>query len=89
MTKRNKTGKVGVHFKVDPRPAGSDREDYFYYIAGWINEQGKKSTARFSCNKFGKRQAFQLAKIARDNETADRRFIFAEYKRQTGRSVDA
>ena len=86
-TKRNKTGIVGVHFKVDPRPPGSDREDYYYYVASWLNDRGERITIRFSWNKFGKRQARALARIARDHETTDRRFIYSAYRRKTGKSV--
>ena len=81
-TVRNKTGKVGVRLcdGVDRRLAIVHR--YLSYVAFWTGTDGRACTIGFSFNKYGKKKAFELAGIARDNESRDRDWIEEEFRRK-------
>lgn len=55
---RNKTGKVGVYFHLN--------HNGVEYAEAFWHDKGKKITKRFSCNKYGRYKAFELASNARD-----------------------
>lgn len=57
LTRRNKTGKVGVRVREDKKSK--------YYVAIW-NVDGKTKDKSFSCNKYGDEEAFRLASEYRD-----------------------
>lgn len=71
---RNKTGRVGVHLAVNPSETWEDVE-YSSYVASWKTEEGKRQKISFSVQKYGKKKAFELACIARSNETTDRKWV--------------
>ncbi|MGV3484429.1 MAG: transcriptional regulator [Planctomycetaceae bacterium] len=71
LTHRNTTGKVGVHvaYTFDNRWPNCE---YLAYCASWKSPEGKREKINFSWNKYGEREAWELACIARDHETKDR-----------------
>jgi hypothetical protein len=73
-TARNTSGKVGV--RLEKKVQSRNRRTYRYqsYVAFWTGADGAE-TITFSCDKYGKRKAFQLASIARDHHSTDRRWI--------------
>jgi hypothetical protein len=77
---RNTSGVVGVHFShdVDERYPGCE---YDSYVASWLDEDGRRRNIRFSCSKYGKKGAFELACIARDKKLADRDKVIALHNR--------
>lgn len=62
----NKTGTTGVH--LDTYVKGS--HTYHSYVATWIDDTGKKRTAKFSCGKYGDETARNLAEGRREREIA-------------------
>lgn len=81
LTSRNKTGTVGVHIAHDVGRR-TDNNEYYSYVASWTDASGRYRTVKFSWNKFGKRRAFALAKLAREHETADRAWVESELARR-------
>ncbi len=81
LTKRNSSGKVGVHYAIETDKRWPDCQ-YSYYIASWLNEDGKRTNVKFSCNKYGDELAMELAGIARDREMTDREAVEAIYNRR-------
>jgi hypothetical protein len=75
MTTRNSTGKVGVRLSQVKDDRKTNSYLYSYYVAFWSAPNGKPVTIQFSTHKYGKRKAFALASIARDNETRDREWV--------------
>ena len=73
---RNTTGKVGVHVAQ----AEADGAEYFSYCASWVSEDGKRKKISFSWAKYGKKNAWELACLARDKETTDRKRIEQLFK---------
>lgn len=71
MSVRNTSGVVGVHVAHTVLPDFPDKE-YFAYCASWKNEDGKRRKISFGWSKYGKKDAFQLACLAREKETTDR-----------------
>ena len=54
---RSSTDIVGIRKGLDKR------NGYHYYEASWIDAKtGKQRTKKFSCNKFGDKEAYELAK---------------------------
>ncbi len=84
LTSRNASGVVGVHFSSDTDGRYPNCR-YESYIASWKGENGKRTNLRFSCNKYGKQMAFQLACIARELLTTDRDKIVTTYNRRQQR----
>lgn len=80
LTVRNTSGHVGVHFDegYDSR-YGSSNETY---VASWLSEQGKRTKISFSIGKYGKRKAFELACIARENRLKNREKILRLYEKK-------
>lgn len=79
-TVRNQTGKVGVRFCEDKDERKTNTYRYSYYVAFWTGANGKHITIRFSTNKYGEKQAFARACIARDHETRDRAWIEKKFE---------
>ena len=84
MTSRNSSGHVGVHLaqtidKTDP--------DYAYhaYCASWVGENGSRGKINFSFNKYGEKDAFEMACLARKLECSDRKTIELKYSRSVAR----
>jgi len=73
---RNTTGKVGVHVAQ----AEAEGAEYFSYCASWVSEEGKRKKISFSWSKYGKGNAWELACLARDKESTDRKRIERLYK---------
>lgn len=74
MTARNSTGKVGVHIARSQDDRSPDSES-FAYCAMWKAADGRRKKISFAWNKYGKKDAFQLACLARDHETSDRKHL--------------
>ena len=71
-TARNKTGVVGVHLAVCESIYG---EKYSSYCASWKTKDGQRSKLSFSFKKYGKKKAWELACLARELESTDRKRI--------------
>ena len=80
LGKRNTSGVVGVHYSHDV-DARYPNCSYEYYIASWKNEDGQRRNVRFAISKFGKKVAFELAKLAREMRTTDRDKVIAKYEK--------
>lgn len=81
LTKRNTSGIVGVHLarNTDKR---SPNCEYWAYCASWTNEDQTRSKINFSWNKYGEKEALELASLARKHESRDREFIIKKHARQ-------
>ena len=88
MTARNKTGKVGVHIahSYDER---SPESESFAYCAMWKAADGKRKKISFAWNKYGKKNAFQLACLARDKESSDREYLLKLLKKGEGKKYSS
>jgi hypothetical protein len=88
LTSRNTSGVVGVHYShdVDSRYPGCQYESY---IASWLDSDGRRRNMRFSVNKYGKKGAFDLAVIARDNrvESRDEAVALLEKNKGSGKAA--
>jgi hypothetical protein len=73
-TNRNTTGKVGVHLVKNVDARWKNAESYAF-CASWIDPKGKRTKISFAWNRYGKKQAWILACIARDREINDREKI--------------
>lgn len=62
----NRTGITGVHLDENTRGAAT----YLNYVATWFDEDGRKRSAKFSCRKYGKEGAMNLAVRRREEEIA-------------------
>lgn len=71
LTKRNTTGLVGIHIVhgIDNRWPGCE---YWAYCASWVNEDRTRGKISFSWNKYGEKDALELAMMARKHEITDR-----------------
>ena len=83
-TNRNQSGFVGVHLAESKSIYG---EVYGSYCASWKDAGGERKKITFSFKKYGKSAAFKLAKIARQNETADRKRVEKLYQKETGKTL--
>lgn len=81
-TSRNSTGKVGVHLvrNIDSRWKNAES---FGYCASWIDEQGARKKLSFAWNRYGKKNAWALACLARDHGCTDRDKVLAMFQRQS------
>lgn len=81
-TSRNSSGKVGVHLvrNVDDRWKNAES---FGYCASWVDPDGSRRKISFAWKRYGKKHAWNLACLARENETTDRDEVMAIYERQT------
>jgi hypothetical protein len=79
MSARNTTGVVGVHVAHTILPNAPGKE-YFAYCASWKTATGERRKISFGWDKYGKRNAFQLACLARDKESNDRTRIERLFK---------
>ena len=82
---RNKSGTVGVHLSITPSQTWSN-VNYTSYVASWKLSDGRRKKISFSVEKYGKKVAFELATIARDNEIADRSRVEKIRNREKKRS---
>ncbi len=75
-TQRNKTGKVGVHLirNVDSR---WENAESFGYCASWVTEAGERKKLSFAWKRYGKKNAWTLACLAREKEIEDREKVVA------------
>ena len=82
LGKRNSSGVVGVHYSydVDARYPGCA---YEYYIASWKTEDGRRQNVRFAISKWGKQKAFELACVARELRSNDRKKIEAAHAKRS------
>ncbi len=83
VTKRNSSGTVGVHLSTESDARYPDCK-YVSYIASWKTEEGKRRNIRFLVNKYGKKNAFALAKLAREKRIADREKVIALFEKSNG-----
>ena len=83
-TNRNQSGFVGVHLAESKSVYG---EVYGSYCASWKGAGGERKKITFSFKKYGKAAAFKLAKIARQNESADRKQVEKLYTKETGKTL--
>lgn len=81
LGKRNSSGVVGVHYSydVDARYPGCA---YEYYIASWKTDDGRRQNVRFAISKWGKQKAFELACVARELRSNDRKKIEAAHAKR-------
>ena len=86
LGKRNASGVVGVHYShdVDSRYPNCA---YEYYIASWKTEDGRRQNVRFSISKWGKKVAFELACLAREERTTDRDKVERLYEKRNKKSL--
>lgn len=57
QSKNNSTGVIGVSFTTRTTQSG---KTYSYFLVNW-RENGKSKNTSYSCNKYGKKEAFRLA----------------------------
>lgn len=88
MTARNQSGKVGVHYAIETDSRWEDCQ-YSYYIASWLDKDGKRINVKFSCNKHGDELAWELACIAREKELRDRDAVESIYNRRVARKASS
>jgi len=83
-TSRNSTGKVGVHMvrNVDSRWKNAES---FGYCASWVTSEGERRKISFAWQRYGKKAAWDLACLARENELADREKIVAMCASKAGK----
>lgn len=79
ITKRNTSGKVGVHAKESFGRKGNETP-YYAYNAFWITKAGEKAQVSFAWLKFGDDLAWKMACFARDNEIKDRAAILRRFR---------
>ncbi len=88
LGKRNVSGVVGVHYShdVDTRYPNCA---YEYYIASWKTPEGQRQNVRFAVSKWGKKMAFELACIARQERSNDREKVLKIYNKnkKSGKKV--
>ena len=84
-TSRNSSGKVGVHLvrNVDSRWANAES---FGYCASWVTEDGLRQKLSFAWKRYGKKNAWTLACLAREKELTDRAKVLALFEAQTKRA---
>ncbi len=77
---RNSSGKVGVHTvrNIDPRWKNAES---FGYCAMWTDELGKRRKVSFAWNTYGKKKAWELACLARDQESTDRTALLEQLEK--------
>jgi len=78
ITKRNTSGKVGVHAKETFGRKGS-KTPYYAYNAFWSTPTGEKVQISFAWLAYGDDLAWEMACYARDNETNDRAKILRKF----------
>ncbi len=83
VTKRNSSGSVGVHLATEA-DARYPNCQYVSYVASWKSEEGKRCSIRFLVNKYGKKPALALAKLAREKHLLDRSKVIALYEKTNG-----
>ena len=78
LTKRNTSGKVGVHVKESFGRKGNETP-YYAYNAFWTNASGEKVQITFAWLRYGDSIAWKMACYARDNEIKDRAAILRKF----------
>lgn len=74
ITSRNSSGVVGVHRASSESIYG---ETYSSYCASWKSDEGDRNKISFSVKKYGEKQAWELACLARKHMSTDREKIEA------------
>ena len=69
LTSRNRTGRVGVYLAVSTRSTNGASGAY---CASWTDADGRRRKINFSTQRYGKKQAWELACLARESQTTDR-----------------
>ncbi|MEM9941481.1 MAG: hypothetical protein AAF939_07805 [Planctomycetota bacterium] len=80
QTKRNRSGVVGVHLAVCESVYG---EKYQSFCASWKTDGGERGKVSFSFKKYGKKKAWEMACLARELETTDRKKIEKTHESRT------
>jgi len=88
LTNRNTTGKVGVHVAHSYETRWANNE-YFAYCASWKETDGARKKINFSWSLYGKKEAFELACLARDKELTDRDTVVAIREKLKAKAKDA
>jgi len=88
LTNRNTTGKVGVHVAHSYETRWANNE-YFAYCASWKETDGARKKINFSWSLYGKKEAFELACLARDKELTDRDAVVAIREKLKAKAKDA
>ncbi len=79
LTARNQSGQVGVYLAVSRDSQGQEHEAY---CGCWTDAAGRRRKISFSVKKFGKRQAWSLACLARELEQQSRDEVLVAYEQQ-------
>jgi hypothetical protein len=79
ITKRNTSGKVGVHAK-ESFGRKENKRPYCSYNAFWTTKSGDKAQVSFAWLKFGDSLAWKMACYARDNEVKDRATVLRKFR---------
>jgi hypothetical protein len=79
MTKRNKSGIVGVWPRITNFKSKNSDIDYCRWYSRWPGCPLKGGIS-FSAEIFGDDEAFAMAYLAREHETIDRQFIEKKFK---------
>ncbi|MBL8852355.1 MAG: hypothetical protein JNK57_00160 [Planctomycetaceae bacterium] len=80
LTSRNQTGRVGVYLAVSRDRAGDVHEAY---CASWTDEVGQRHKINFSLQRYGKKNAWQLACLARERMTTNRTYLLSILEKQS------
>ncbi|MBL8890538.1 MAG: hypothetical protein JNL67_11220 [Planctomycetaceae bacterium] len=70
LTTRNRSGRVGVYVASAKE---ADGQAYEAYCASWTDENGRRWKISFSSQRYGKKRAWQLANLAREQMTTKRK----------------
>ena len=81
LGRRNASGVVGVHYSYDVDSRYPNCA-YEYYIASWKTDDGKRQNVRFSISKWGKKVAFEMACLAREERTTNREKVYKLYEKR-------
>jgi hypothetical protein len=80
LTSRNRTGTVGVYLSVSTQSANGANEAY---CASWTDSNGRRRKINFSTQRYGKKQAWELACLARESQTTDRNQLVTLLKQRS------
>jgi hypothetical protein len=88
ITSRNSSGAVGVHVAVSESWKWPNCKT-LSYCASWCNEDGSRGKIAFAWGKYGKRNAFELACLARRLKSNDREMVVERYTKRKARAKAA
>jgi len=84
LTDRNQTGRVGVYMAVSQDKNGAE---YQAYCATWTDGNKRRRKINFSINRYGKKKAWELACLARQQEIAERGQVLAAHQKQVAQKA--